>query len=70
MKTAARYAIVFGILFAAGAAIAGAFGLLAFTALKLLGVPGATWAAVGWALMQLGSGLAALLVLDRIEACQ
>ncbi len=68
MRTAARYAVVFGILFAAGAAITGAFGLLAFAALKLLGVPGATWSAAGWALLVLGSGLAVLFVLDRIEA--
>jgi hypothetical protein len=68
MRTAIRWLDALAICIAAGAAMVGAIGIVAISILCLIGADGATWSAVGWCSIVLGSGLLGLWAADQVEA--
>jgi hypothetical protein len=67
MTTVFRWLIAATIVLLSGVALASALGLVAFTVLRVIGVDGSSWSAVGWMLIAFGASMIALLVLDHFD---
>ena len=67
MKTIGRWLIAAAIVLLSGVALACGLGFVAFTVMRVIGVDGASWSAVGWMLIGGGASMLCLLGLDHLD---
>jgi hypothetical protein len=67
MNTIVRWLTVTTAFLLSGVVLASALGVVAFTVLRVIGVDGSSWSAVGWMLIGGGAAMLCLLALNYFD---
>lgn len=67
MNTIKRYLLAVAICLLSGMAITGAIGIVAFVAVRVIGVQGASWSSVGFVAIIFGVSMLGLLAVDHFD---